>query len=200
MMVVASSSASKMYAVAQLEERRSRRYLHAHRSPEDGRGADEAGSLFQLQGLVRGRDPSLWVPLPPRLLHDCRRAQRSERSQTGRGSWFRRGLTGVGGAEVVGVAGEEGLVVLSRQVHVVVGQRLATRDPRIPAPRRTEKELLVHQNFRENNFVCCFILMGKVLVRDWDNPNNERTNSSHTNGMRRTENERKNQIKKTSET
>ena len=44
-----------------------------------------------------------------------------------------RGLTGVGGSEVVRVAGEESLVVLSRQVHVVVGERLSTCDPRIPA-------------------------------------------------------------------
>lgn len=49
------------------------------------------------------------------------------------GAAFPGGLTGVGGPEVVGVAGEEGLVVLSRQVHVVVGERLSTGDPRIPA-------------------------------------------------------------------
>lgn len=47
------------------------------------------------------------------------------------------GLTGVGGPEVVGVAGEEGLVVLRRQVHVVVSERLSTCDPRVPAQART---------------------------------------------------------------
>lgn len=50
---------------------------------------------------------------------------------------FRCRLTGVGGPEVVGVAGEEGLVVLRRQVHVVVSQRLSTGDPSIPAQTKT---------------------------------------------------------------
>lgn len=105
---------------------------------------NQAASLFQLQSFVRSRDPSLWVPLPPRLLHDCHRANtESDPASTAGleapgGAAFPRGLTGVGGPEVVGVAGEEGLVVLSRQVHVVVSQRLSTGDPRIPAQTRME--------------------------------------------------------------
>lgn len=50
-----------------------------------------------------------------------------------------RQLTGVGGPQVVRVTGEEGLVVLRRQVHVVVGQRLPTRHPRVPGPQGEPK-------------------------------------------------------------
>lgn len=60
----------------------------------------------------------------------------SRGATTSRRAAFRRGLTGVGGSEVVGVAGEEGLVVLGRQVHVIVSQWLSTCDPRIPAGTR----------------------------------------------------------------
>lgn len=62
--------------------------------------------------------------------------------ETPGGAAFARGLTGVGGPEVVRVAGEEGLVVLCRQVHVVVSQRLSTGDPRIPAHTRTGDKIV----------------------------------------------------------
>lgn len=53
MMVVASSSASRMYAVAQLRERRSHRYLLTRESCQDGRGI-RAPALIPHERRIRG--------------------------------------------------------------------------------------------------------------------------------------------------
>lgn len=101
-------------------------------------------SLFELQSFVCCRDASLRVSLPPRFLHNCRQSNRHKETEaTGQRGHVTtcadtsrrcasRPLTGVCRPEVVRVAGEEGLVVLRRQVHVIIRERLATRHPRIP--------------------------------------------------------------------
>lgn len=103
-------------------------------------------SLFELQSFMCCRDASLWVPLSPCFLHNCHQSKHAQIHifMKSEGSHhhlctdikmhaaYTRLLTGVSRPEVVWVAGKEGLMVLCRQVHVVVSQRLSTRYPRIP--------------------------------------------------------------------
>lgn len=79
------------------------------------------------------RDASLRVPFPPCLLHNCRHSPVPIRSKVNTSahivSYCLYVLTCVSWSQVVWVACEEGLMVLRRQIHVVVSERLSTRYP-----------------------------------------------------------------------